>query len=259
MTALEPARLVAFANRLADASGAVIRPYFRAGIVVDLKGDGSPVTKADREAEAAIRAIIAAEFPEHGLYGEEHGRSRPDAVHEWVIDPIDGTKAFLCGVPLFGTLIALCENGRPILGILDQPIQRERWIGLRGHGTLFNGKPARAKPPVPLRSAILTSTTPEMFQGWKAPKHARLAAECAFTRWGVDCYAVGMIASGNVDLMADALLKPWDFLALVPIVEEAGGVVTDWMGAPLTTRSGETFLAGANPEIHEAALALLAA
>jgi len=259
MTALDPQRLLAFANRLADASGAVIRPYFRAGVGVDLKGDGSPVTKADREAEAAIRAIIAAEFPEHGLYGEEHGRSRPDAVHEWVIDPIDGTKAFLCGVPLFGTLIALCENGRPILGILDQPIQKERWIGLKGHGTLFNGRRAHAKPAVPLKSAILTSTTPEMFTGWKAPKHARLAAECAFTRWGVDCYAVGMIASGNVDLMADALLKPWDFLALVPIVEEAGGVVTDWMGAPLTTRSGETFLAGANPEIHKAALALLAA
>ena len=257
MSALDPRRLLAFADKLADASGKVIRPYFRSGIGVDTKGDGSPVTLADREAEAAIRAIIAQEFPDHGLWGEEHGRARAGAVYEWVIDPIDGTKAFLCGVPLFGTLIALCENGRPLLGILDQPIQRERWIGLRGHGTHFNGKRVRAKPPVPLASAILCSTTPDMFAGWKAPKHQRLAARCAFTRWGVDCYAVGMIASGNVDLMADALLKPWDFLALVPIVEEAGGIVTDWTGAPLTTTSGETFLAGANPEIHAAALALL--
>jgi inositol-phosphate phosphatase/L-galactose 1-phosphate phosphatase/histidinol-phosphatase len=257
MTALDPRRLLAFADRLADASGKVIRPYFRSGIGVDIKGDGSPVTLADREAEAAIRALIAQEFPAHGLYGEEHGRSRADAAYEWVIDPIDGTKAFLCGVPVFGTLIALCENGRPILGILDQPIQNERWIGLKGHGTLFNGKRVRCKPPVPIRSAILTSTTPDMFTGWKAAKHQRLAAACAFTRWGVDCYAAGMIASGNVDLMADALLKPWDFLALAPIVEEAGGVVTDWSGAPLTTNSGETFLAGANPEIHAAALALL--
>jgi inositol-phosphate phosphatase/L-galactose 1-phosphate phosphatase/histidinol-phosphatase len=257
MTAPDPDRLLAFADRLADASGAVIRPYFRSGVGVDIKGDGSPVTKADRESEAAIRALIAQEFPAHGLHGEEHGRSRTDAPYEWVIDPIDGTKAFLCGVPLFGTLIALCENGRPILGILDQPIANERWIGLKGHGTLFNGKRVRCKPPVPIRSAILTSTTPDMFTGWKAAKHQRLAAACAFTRWGVDCYAVGMIASGNVDLMADALLKPWDFLALAPIVEEAGGVVTDWSGAPLTTNSGETFLAGANPEIHAAALALL--
>jgi inositol-phosphate phosphatase/L-galactose 1-phosphate phosphatase/histidinol-phosphatase len=255
--ALDPDRLAAFANRLADASGGVIRPYFRSGIGVDIKGDGSPVTKADQEAEAAIRALIAEEFPEHGIWGEEHGRSRPDAAYEWVIDPIDGTKAFLCGAALFGTLIALCENGRPILGILDQPIQKERWIGLKGRGTTFNGQRVHTKPPVPLARAILCSTTPEMFREWKGPKHARLAERCAFTRWGVDCYAVGMIANGYVDLMADALLKPWDYLALVPIVEEAGGVVTDWEGAPLTPRSGETFLAGANPEVHAEALALL--
>jgi inositol-phosphate phosphatase / L-galactose 1-phosphate phosphatase / histidinol-phosphatase len=259
MTAPDPQRLLAFADRLADASGAVIRPYFRTGIGVDIKGDGSPVTKADREAEAVIRALIAQEFPGHGIWGEEHGRSSSTTPYEWVIDPIDGTKAFLCGVALFGTLVALCENGRPILGLLDQPIQKERWIGLKGHGVFFNGARARAKPPVPLDRAILCSTTPEMFREWKAPKHARLAAACAFTRWGVDCYAIGMMASGAVDLMADALLKPWDYLALVPIVEEAGGVVTDWEGAPLTVNSGETFLAGANPAVHAAALALIKA
>jgi fructose-1,6-bisphosphatase/inositol monophosphatase family enzyme len=141
--------------------------------------------------------------------------------------------------------------------VLDQPIQKEGWIGMKGRGTRFNGARVRAKPQVPLERAILCSTSPEMFRDWKAPKHARLAQRCAFTRWGVDCYAVGMIANGYVDLMADALLKPWDFLALVPIVEEAGGVVTDWQGAPLTLRSGETFLAAANPAIHAAALALL--
>ena len=259
MTALDPKRLVAFANRLADASGAVIRPYFRSGIGVDIKGDGSPVTKADREAEDAIRALIGQEFPDHGIWGEEHGRSRAGARYEWVIDPIDGTKAFLCGAALFGTLIALCDNGKPIFGVMDQPIQRERWVGVKGRGTFFNGKRVRAKPAVPLDRAILCSTTPEMFREWKAPKHGRLAAACAFTRWGVDCYAVGMIASGYVDLMADALLKPWDYLALVPIVEEAGGVVTDWDGAPLTVNSGETFLAAANPAVHAAALALIKA
>jgi histidinol phosphatase-like enzyme (inositol monophosphatase family) len=257
MSELNPERLFAFCNRLADASGETIRRYFRSGLGSDLKGDGSPVTKADREAEAAIRALIGAEFPTHGIWGEEHGRTHPNAAYEWVIDPIDGTKAFLCGAAFFGTLIALCENGRPILGVLDQPIQRERWIGIKGRGTRFNGQRVRTKPPVPLERAILCSTTPEMFREWKAPKHGRLAAACAFTRWGVDCYAVGMIANGYVDLMADALLKPWDYLALVPIVEEAGGVATDWDGTPLTVRSGETFLAAANPVVHAAALALL--
>lgn len=259
MTAPDPDRLLAFADRLADASGAVIRPYFRAGVGVDIKGDGSPVTKADREAEDAIRALIGQEFPDHGIWGEEHGRSRTGARFEWVIDPIDGTKAFLCGAALFGTLIALCENGRPIFGVMDQPIQRERWVGVKGRGTFFNGKRVQTKPSVPLERAILCSTTPEMFREWKAPKHERLAAACAFTRWGVDCYAIGMMANGYVDLMADALLKPWDYLALVPIVEEAGGVVTDWDGAPLTVNSGETFLAGANPAVHAAALALIKA
>jgi inositol-phosphate phosphatase/L-galactose 1-phosphate phosphatase/histidinol-phosphatase len=257
MSGPDPHRLIAFADRLADASGAVIRPYFRAGIGADIKGDGSPVTRADREAEAVIRALIAEEFPDHGIWGEEHGRAGTGAVYEWVVDPIDGTKAFLCGAPLFGTLVALCRAGKPIFGLIDQPILRERWIGLEGHGTIFNGRPVRAKPPVPLDSAILCSTTPEMFAAWKAPKHARLAARCAFTRWGLDCYAIGLMAGGHVDLMAEALLKPWDFLALVPIVEGAGGVATDWDGAPLTVASGETMLAGANPEIHAAALALL--
>ncbi|MCW5771763.1 MAG: histidinol phosphate phosphatase [Rhodospirillaceae bacterium] len=257
MSGLDPRRLIAFADRLAEASGAVIRPYFRAGVGVDIKGDGSPVTRADREAEAVIRDLIAREFPDHGIWGEEHGRAGTGSSYEWVIDPIDGTKAFLCGAPLFGTLIALCRDGKPILGVLDQPIQRERWIGLDGHGTTLNGAPVRGKPAVPLGRAILSSTTPEMFLEWKAPMHERLAGACAFTRWGLDCYAIGLMASGYVDLMADALLKPWDYLALVPIVEGAGGVVTDWMGAPLTTASGETFLAGANPQIHADALARL--
>jgi histidinol phosphatase-like enzyme (inositol monophosphatase family) len=250
-------RLVAFADRLADASGAVIRPYFRAGIESVAKGDGTPVTKADREAEAAIRALIEREYPAHGIFGEEHGSTRAEARYQWVIDPIDGTKAFLVGAPLFGTLIALCEDGRPILGVIDQPVQRERWIGARGRGATFNGRPAKARPYRPLDEAILCSTTPDMFHDWKAPKHKRLDDACWFTRWGVDCYAIGMMANGYVDLMADALLKPWDFCALVPVVEAAGGVVTDWEGRPLGLSSGETFLAGANPRIHAEALALL--
>ncbi len=249
--------LAAFANTLADASGAVIRPYFRSGVSVVAKGDGSPVTRADRETEAAIRSRVAAAYPEHGIYGEEHGREREAARYQWVIDPIDGTKAFLVGIPLFGTLIALCEDGKPILGVIDQPISRERWIGIKGRGATLNGKAIKTRRGVALADAMLCSTTPAMFAGAKGPRHARLAAKVSFVRWGVDCYAAGMLANGSVDFMVEASLKPYDFLALVPVIEEAGGTVSDWSGAPLTINSGETFLASASTELHEGALALL--
>lgn len=259
MTALDPDRLLAFANRLADASGAVIRPYFRAGVGVDLKGDGSPVTKADREAEAAIRAIIAAEFPEHGLYGEEHGRSRPDAVHEWVIDPIDGTKAFLCGVPLFGTLIALARHGRPILGVIDQPILRERWIGAAGRPATFNGAPIRVRTCPSLAAATLFATSPDMFIGADREAFGRVAAASRLVRFGADCYAYGLLASGFVDLVIESSLKPYDFSAMLPIIEGAGGIASDWHGAALTVASDGRVVVAGDRRAHEAALALLAA
>jgi histidinol phosphatase-like enzyme (inositol monophosphatase family) len=257
MSQIDLDALGAFANQLADASGAVIRPYFRSGIAVVTKGDGSPVTRADRETEAAIRSRIEAAYPEHGIYGEEHGRAREGARYQWVIDPIDGTKAFLVGIPLFGTLIALCDDGRPILGVIDQPIARERWVGIKGRGATLNGRPIRTRSGVAIADAMMCSTTPTMFEGGKGPRHARLAAQVSFVRWGVDCYAAGMLACGNVDFMVEASLKPYDFLALVPVIEEAGGVVSDWDGRPLTIASGETFLASASPDLHREALTLL--
>ncbi len=249
--------LVAFANELADASGAVIRRYFRSGVAVGTKGDGSPVTLADRETEDALRSRIERRFPEHGIFGEEHGRAREGARLQWVLDPIDGTKAFVAGVPLFGTLIALCDQGRPILGVIDQPILRERWVGAAGRPTTMNGKAVTTRRGVPLHEAVMCSTSPEMFLGAKARPHANLSRQAAFVRWGVDCYASGLLAMGFVDLQVEALLKPYDFCALAPVIAGAGGAVSDWSGAPLGIESGETMLAAATPELHRSALELL--
>ena len=159
---VEP-ELVAFAGRLADASGAVIRQYFRQPVDVEAKADLSPVTIADRAAETAIRELIAETFPAHGIFGEEHGRERIDADNVWVIDPIDGTKSFISGVPLFGTLIALVRDGRPVLGVIDQPVSRERWVGAAGHPTTLNGARAHVRACRDLSRASVFTTSPDMF------------------------------------------------------------------------------------------------
>jgi inositol-phosphate phosphatase/L-galactose 1-phosphate phosphatase/histidinol-phosphatase len=247
-----PARLDPFlrlAEQLADAAGAAVRPYFRTPLAVDDKPDASPVTAADRAAEAAMRALIERHFPEHGILGEEFGALRPEAEFVWVLDPIDGTKSFISGVPLFGTLIALAERGRPILGIIDQPIARERWIGARGRPTTLNGAAIRTRPCPALATATLFATSPDMFADADASAFARLKAAVKLVRFGADCYAYGLLAAGFIDLVAEACLKPYDFCPMVPIVEGAGGIVTDWRGAPL--------VAG-DRTAHEAARALLA-
>ncbi len=257
MTPRDIAALVAFAGRLADASGIIVRRYFRRGVAVVTKGDGSPVTRADREVETALRIRIERAFPDHGIFGEEHGRARVDARYQWVLDPIDGTKAFVAGLPVFGTLIALCEDDVPILGLIDQPILRERWIGARGRRTTFNGRPVSVRGGVALDDAVLASTTPDMFEGAKRKRHDRLAKAVSFCRYGIDCYAAGLMAMGHVDMVCEASLKPYDFCALVPVIEGAGGTVSDWNGKPLTVDSGETLLASANSALHARALALL--
>jgi len=164
---------LALAAELADAAGEVIRPYFRQPIRVDDKPDLSPVTVADRAAETAMRRLIASRFPDHGIIGEEFGRERDDAPFLWVLDPIDGTKSFISGVPLFGTLIALTQHGRPILGIIDQPISRERWIGAAGRPTTFDGNPVRCRPCASLSAATVFATSPEMFKGPDAAAFGR--------------------------------------------------------------------------------------
>jgi inositol-phosphate phosphatase / L-galactose 1-phosphate phosphatase / histidinol-phosphatase len=257
-TVAELDAFLSLAVDLAEAAGAAIRPYFRRPIAVDDKPDLSPVTAADRAAETAMRRLIAARFPDHGIIGEEYGPEREDAEFVWVLDPIDGTKSFISGVPLFGTLIALAREGRPIVGIIDQPISRERWIGAAGRPATFNGAPVRCRPCAALAAATSFSTSPDMFRGADAGAFARVAGAAKLVRFGADCYAYGLLASGFIDLVIEASLKPYDFSAMLPIVEGAGGFASDWRGAPLTLASDGRVLVAGDRRAHQAALALLA-
>lgn len=247
-----------FAHELADASGEAIRPWFRRPFDVDAKADGSPVTVADRSAESAIRDLISARFPDHGVIGEEWGTDRDGAEWVWVIDPIDGTGAFVAGLPTFGTLIALLRDGTPVLGVLDQPISGERWIG-----TAFPGLPAETRFGVhivhsssttELQQSVGYATTPDMFTGEERAAWGRLSGALRRARYGIDCYAYGLLALGHIDLVAEASLRPWDYLALPPIVSGAGGVMTDWSGAALGLGSGSRVVAAATGGLHRAAL-----
>jgi inositol-phosphate phosphatase/L-galactose 1-phosphate phosphatase/histidinol-phosphatase len=253
MTNPSPAVLDAaaiLAAELADAAGEVIRGYFRQSVEIIDKDDASPVTIADREAEAAMRRLIARRFPEHGVLGEEHGPDRIDAEWVWVLDPIDGTKSFISGVPLFGTLVALLHQGRPVLGVLDQPISRERWLGGQGRPTSFNGLPVRARACADLARATIFSTTPAMFDAVDRPRFDAVADAAKLVRFGADCYAYGLVASGFVDAVIEASLKPYDYCAHVPIIEGAGGIVTDWQGKPPGLASDGRIIAAGDRALH---------
>ena len=255
MAALD--RFLILAAELADAAGAAIRPYFRTRLTVDDKADLSPVTAADRAAEAAMRQLINTSFPDHGIIGEEYGRERADAEFVWVLDPIDGTKSFISGVPLFGTLIALAQGGKPILGIIDQPISRERWVGAKGRETTYNGAPIRCRECSALSAATIFATTPDMFKGADAAAFARAAGAAKLVRFGADCYASGLVALGFADLVIEASLQAYDFGPMGPIVEGAGGIVTDWQGAPLGLGSDGRVVIAGDRRAHREALALL--
>ncbi len=254
MSAACPDALVTLADELADAAGGVVRRYFRTAVAVDGKADSSPVTIADREAEAAIRDILAAACPDHGIFGEEYGRERIDAEFVWVIDPIDGTKSFVSGVPLFGTLIALLRDGRPVLGVIDQPILRERWVGVAGRPTTLNGEAIRTRACPLLADATLTATSPDMFRGADRAPFERLRDAVRLMRYGYDCYGYAMLASGFVDVVVEASLQPYDYCALVPVIEGAGGVVTDWQGSALSLDSDGRLLCAGDAKAHAQAL-----
>ena len=245
------------AEELADTAGAAIRPYFRTALTIDDKPDLTPVTAADRAAEQAMRELIERRFPGHGIIGEEFGRMRDDAEFVWVLDPIDGTKSFISGVPLFGTLIALTRADRPILGVIDQPILHERWLGATGHPSTLNGAAIRCRACSDLAAATLFATTPEMFRGADAVSFARVSAAVKLTRFGADCYAYGLLAAGFIDLVIEASLKPYDFCAMVAIIEGAGGIASDWRGKKLGLASDGRVVVAGDRQVHEAALALL--
>lgn len=255
-----PENLLETAHAAADAAGKVLRDFFRKPIPVDYKTDASPVTQADRLAEAVIRNTITAAFPTHVIIGEEEGSDglNPEqSQYGWVIDPLDGTRAFVCGRPTFASLIAVLYQGIPIIGVIDQPIARERWVGVRGQNTLLNGVPISVQPRTPLKSCILQATTPEMFVGLDAVKFRRVTSHARNTVYGGDCYAYALLASGFCDLVVEADLKVWDFLALVPVVEGAGGIMADWAGLPLRLGSDGRVIASASPDVFAEVIQIL--
>lgn len=257
---MELADAIMAAEAAADAAGAAIRPLFRSRLLVEAKGDASPVTEADRAAERVMRGVLAARFPAHGLWGEEYGADRADVEWVWVLDPIDGTRAFVTGRPLFGTLVGLLHRGRPVLGVIDQPVTGERWVGVAGQPTRFRsalGGVAGSRPCTKLAEAELSCTSPDMFAPTERVGFDRLRGAVRRVTWGGDCYAYGLLALGLVDVVAEAGMQPWDWAALVPVIEGAGGRVTGWDGAPLTPGCDGRVLAVGDPALLPAAIALL--
>ncbi len=258
-----PDHWLAAAVAAADVAGCVIRPFFRMPVDAIDKADDSPVTVADRSAERAMRAVLSERLPEHGILGEEFGLERPQARWRWVLDPLDGTRAFITGRPSFGVLVALLQDGEPRLGVIDQPITGERWIGLAGQPTRFLSTSlpgaARTRACAGLARAELSCTSPEMLEPpFRAPWH-RLRSSVRRASWGGDCYAYGLLALGQLDIIAECGMKPWDWAALVPVVEGAGGRVTDWQGSPLRQDGDGTVLAVGDPTLLAPAVEALAA
>lgn len=247
-----------FAHCLADTARPLARHYYRQDIGTEVKGDKSPVTIADRAIEAQLRERIAEKYPDHGIWGEEEGAKDLDADYIWIIDPIDGTKSFMIGKPTFGTLIGLLYKGHPVIGIIDQPISEERWVGVSGRRTELNGLPITTRfHTQDISEAVLAATGPEYFDGYDEFEFKNLTKETRFTVYGGDCYIYGLLASGRLDLIAEGTLKPHDFFPLIPIIEGAGGTITDCHGDLLSFESDGTVLASANRIIHEQALEMI--
>ncbi|MBS0475622.1 MAG: histidinol-phosphatase [Proteobacteria bacterium] len=240
---------LALANRLADAARAAIVPLFRTGIGSERKADRSPVTEADRAAEEAMRRLIKAEFPRDAIFGEEFGAENGDSGRTWVLDPIDGTTAFMAGRPIFGMLIALVQEGFPLLGVIDQPVLKERWIGATGQPTTFNGSVVRTRLCPSLAEAAIATTGPHYFDDHDGEHFMSLAAKTDHKRMvmGGDCYNYAMLAMGQIDIVCEANLKLHDFAALIPVVEGAGGTMCDWNGDPLHAGSDGHVLALGDP------------
>lgn len=242
---------LAFAERLADASAEAIGPYFRSQLDVTDKGHEvfDPVTVADRAGEQAMRDLIQAHYPTHGILGEEDDAVVGSSPLTWVLDPIDGTRAFITGLPLWGTLIALNDGTRPVLGVMNQPFTGERYIGSPS-GAWCKGARLKTRACESVSSAVVMCTTPDMFaMPWQRAAFDALAARARLTRYGGDCYAYCMLASGFVDAIVEASLQPYDIQALIPIIEGAGGVVSAWDGGP--AQNGGAIVACGDSALHE--------
>lgn len=238
------------AATLADTARRIAMTYFRHELGTSIKVDLSPVTLADREVEAALRAILAREAESDGILGEEMASFGLDNTKVWVIDPIDGTGAFATGSPLFGTLIGLLIEGRPSLGVIDAPATGERWIAERAGGATLNGIGCRVSGCTSLSDASVSATSIHSYAPAALAAFRRVAARAAITRLGGDCYAYGLLAAGHLDAVVETGLQPYDYLPIVPIIEEAGGLITDWSGADLRLGSSGDVVAAASPGLH---------
>lgn len=251
----------AFAVDLAREAARVSLPYFRGAYEeADKGGPGAfdPVTQADREAEAAIRTLIAARYPDHGVIGEEYGEDRPDADHVWILDPIDGTRAFIAGLPLWTNLIALRQEGRPVIGVIGQPCLDEMFVGGPSGACLLKGRtetPLAVRPCPALTSAVIATTDPDLFTGAELGAWTQVRAAARLARLGCDAYAYAMLAAGRIDLVVESGLKPWDWSALVPVIEAAGGAVSNWRGE--TPDGNGQILAVGDVSIRDQALVTL--
>jgi histidinol phosphatase-like enzyme (inositol monophosphatase family) len=249
-----------FFRRMADAAAAETMPRFRQQGTVSnkLSGGFDPVTEADRQAEQAIRAVIRAEYPDHGILGEEFGPENGSSSHIWVIDPIDGTRSFISGVPLWGTLVGLTVDGRAVAGMMAQPFTRELFYANES-GSHYDGplgaRKLQTRKTVGLEEATLCTTTPALFLGGRREAYNRLETAVRLARYGTDCYAYAMIAAGHVDLVVEVGLQSYDIVALIPIIERAGGKVTNWDGGP--AENGGEIVAAGTPALHDAAMTLL--
>jgi myo-inositol-1(or 4)-monophosphatase len=259
MTAID---FTAFVDELAAVSAETIRPFFRTALGIEnksLSGGFDPVTTADRAAEAAMRALIKRTFPEHGILGEEFEAERPDAEYVWVLDPIDGTKSFICGMPAWGTLIALTRHGEPIYGIMHQPFTREHFSG-DGSAANYRGpagdRALQTRPCAGLSDAVLLTTSPLLMREPDRKAFQRVEQAVRLSRYGGDCYAYCMLAAGHVDLIIETELKPYDVMPLIPIIAGAGGTITSWEGGP--AKAGGRVVVAGDARVHAQAMALLA-
>ena len=254
--------LASFALELADAAAAVTLPHFRSGLAVDNKRgqfDFDPVTAADRDAEAAIRKLIGERYADHSILGEEHGTHDGESELTWILDPVDGTRSFISGVPLWGTLIGLNDGTKPVIGLMDQPYIGERFVGRPGGTELIRGthaQPLKTSSCTKLEDALLGNTDPGMFTV-DAEKAAfrEISSKVRLRRFGGDCYFYCLLAAGTLDLVVESSLQPYDIQALIPVIENAGGIVTTWSGKD--AQNGGQVVAAASRELHAAALEIL--
>lgn len=252
-----PAGATDLAIRLADVAGEVARKYFRTRPEVTAKQDESPVTIADREIEQIMRDRIMARFPEHGIRGEEFPHHQPGADWCWHLDPIDGTKSFLSGSLCFGTQIALSYLGKPMLGLIDQPITKERWLSENGTEAHIGERIARTSSCTTLEHAVMYTSDPHIFSAERIDKFDKLRKSVLLTRYSHDCYAAGLLAIGQIDVLVETGVYAYDIAAQIPVIKGAGGVVSDWLGNVPQLETRGDFLAAATPELHAQALAVL--